>query len=259
MLPESWIHLTMLLPAFFLVFTRISGIMITSPILGSTVVPAKLKIGLVLAISATTFPSIAPMLPQDVTLSAAVAGMAGELMIGLIIGIGLSIILLATQMAGMVVGQQAGLALATAFDPSTQTRSSVIGQVYFFTATAIFLIIGGHRAMIQAVLDSFEAVPVMTFRMEPVYVNLVSELLMSSLKMAMKLAGPAVISLLIAKASMGFLGRTIPQLHILSVGFAVFVCIGMFLSSLTIGSLYDILSVYIFDGFEMIRFAFGME
>ncbi len=259
MFPTSMIGLSLFLPAFFLVASRVSGIMITAPLLGGAVIPARLKAGIVVAMSATMFPVLAPSLPNDLTLSEVLTGLAGELMIGLIIGIGLSMILLATQMTGMIVGQQAGLALASVFDPSTQTRSSVIGQVYFLTATAVFLIMDGHRAIVQALMDSFEAIPVMTFHVQVSTVTSMMDLMMSSVVLALKMAAPMIISLLIAKAGLGFLSRTMPQLHILSVGFAIFVGIGMLLSGMQINNLYDVMWLHVSEGFDSVRGALGLD
>ena len=259
MYPTSLIELSLVLPSFLLVATRVSGMMITAPLLGSAAIPARLKAGIVLAISVTLFPGIAPTLPAELSLSVVLPGLVGELMIGLIIGISLSLILLAAQMTGMIVGQQAGLALASAFDPATQTRSSVIGQVYFLTATALFLLMDGHRAMVQALMDSFQAVPVMTFNVQESTVTLISELMMSSLTLALRLAAPMVIALLLAKAGLGFLSRTMPQLHILSVGFAIFVGIGMLLSGWQIDNLYDVLWIHVDEAFDLINDLIGLQ
>ncbi|MCH8881726.1 MAG: flagellar biosynthetic protein FliR, partial [Planctomycetes bacterium] len=63
MYPTSLIELSLVLPSFLLVATRVSGMMITAPLLGSAAIPARLKAGIVLAISVTLFPGIAPTLP----------------------------------------------------------------------------------------------------------------------------------------------------------------------------------------------------
>lgn len=259
MYPTSLIELNLVLPAFMLVASRVSGIVITAPLLGSTVIPARLKVGLVIAISATMFPVLVPSLPADLAVSGVLSALVGELTVGLIIGVGLSVILLAVQMTGMIVGQQAGLALASAFDPMTQTRSSVIGQIYFLTATVVFLLMDGHRAMVRVLLNSFESVPAMTFQMQAATLTVLTDLMMSSVVLAAKLAAPMVIALLLAKAGLGFLSRTMPQLHILSVGFAIFVGIGMLLCGWQAENLYDVLWVHLLDAFDSLNSLLGLD
>ncbi len=259
MYPTSLIELNLVLPAFMLVASRVSGIVITAPLLGSTVIPARIKAGLVIAISATMFPVLVPSLPSDVAVSGVLSALVGELTVGLVIGVGLSVILLAVQMTGMIVGQQAGLSLASAFDPMTQTRSSVIGQIYFLTATVVFLLMDGHRAMVRVLLASFESIPVMTFQMQAATLTVLTDLMMSSIVLAVKLAAPMIIALLLAKAGLGFLSRTMPQLHILSVGFAIFVGIGMLLSGWQVANLYDVLWVHLVDAFDSLHSLLGLD
>ena len=135
MFPTSMIELSLVLPAFALVATRVSGIVITAPLLGSAVIPARIKAALVMAISATIFPALAPTLPADVTFVGVATGLVGELSIGLVIGIGLSIVLLATQMTGMIVGQQVAKSRSGAINTNATSRigrDHVLHQLYGF-------------------------------------------------------------------------------------------------------------------------------
>lgn len=256
--PTSLIDISLLLPTFFLVLCRISGMMITAPLFGGATIPDRLKAAVVLVVSAATFPMLAPALPRALTLSQVLTGLAGELLIGLLMGMGLSLILLATQMTGMIVGQQAGLALAGAFDPGTEIESSVGGQIYFLTATAVFLLVGGHREILRGVLDSFQSIPVMAFQSHSSMITLLTDLMMSALALALRMAAPMMIALLLANLCLGFLSRTLPQLHILSVGFAVFAVIGILLSGTQIGPAHDVLLDYLAETIEAIRGVLGV-
>ena len=70
---------------------------------------------------------------------------------------------------------------------------------------------------------------------------------------------PMIMALLIAKAGLGFLSRTMPQLHILSVGFAIFADIGMLLSGMELDNLYDVMHGHILEAFEIIRAVLGLS
>ena len=69
------------LPAFALVLTRVSGLMITAPLFASSVIPARIRVAMVVALAAMTFPLATRHIPADITLSAALVGGVGELMI----------------------------------------------------------------------------------------------------------------------------------------------------------------------------------
>ncbi|MCG3137985.1 MAG: hypothetical protein HJJLKODD_01841 [Phycisphaerae bacterium] len=241
------------LPVFFLVLGRITGLMITAPLYGSLLIPTQLKALLALAISVLVFPLVQPVMPVTVSWPMVLSGMVGELLIGLVLGMGLNTVLLATQMGGMIIGQQAGLSLAEAYDPNTEVQSSVIGEIYFWTATVMFLMLGGHRLLMKALLDTFATLPPMQFQMEPEVMSLMAELMMNSLVFAVRLAGPAILALLIAKSTMGFLSRTMPQLHILSVGFAIFVGGAMVICGWQMDLLDDLLVQYSQEAFDLVR------
>ncbi len=253
MLPWGWVELNLLLPAFVLVLARVSGVMLTAPMFGSVLIPYPIKVVLILAISSLVFPVLSPLLPTDLTITAMLVGMLGELVIGLVIGLGLSAILLAMQMAGMIISQQCGIAMAAVIDPTTEAQTSDVGQVYFWVATVLFLMLGGHRVMLDVLLKSFATVPVMTFTAGPPVVQVMTDLVGLSMEFAVRVAGPAILALLVTKIGMGFVSRTMPQLHVLSVGFPIMVCVGMFFAAMGISHLDDLLYGYLEDAFDLIR------
>ncbi len=259
MLPLSLTNLYGLLPAFVLVLGRFTGIMLAGPLFGSRVIPNRIKVGLVFTIAVMVFPIISDSLPAAVTFQMAIVGLIGELLIGVTIGLGLNLILVAAQMAGMIAGQQAGLAAAAVFNPTTEMQTTVIGEVYFYTTMIIFLLIGGHVEMIRALLDSFSTVPLLTFTVERPVVAVLTDLTMNSVVLAFRIAGPVILALLLAKAALGFLSKTMPQLHILSVGFAIFVSVGMLLSALMMGNFHGLIADSFSDALVMLRYAVGID
>ncbi len=209
------------LPLFALVLFRISGLMMTAPIYGSDAVPIRLRAGLAVVISFMLFPILSPHLPAHVSLATAFVGGMGELLIGLIMGLGMSLMFSGVQLAGMVIGQQAGLSLGQVYDPVSGGESTVLGQVFFLVAMTVFLVAGGHRELMRALLDSYQTIPVLGFRFENSMLSLVIGLLTSAYALALRMAGPVLMALLSASLVMGFLSRTMPQMNILSVGFMV--------------------------------------
>ena len=131
-MPWSLLNLHLLLPGFALVLFRVAGLMVTAPMFSSQAIPARFRIACALAAAAVLFPLVAPTIAADVTLTTALAGVVGEMLIGLIIGLGVTIVLVGVQLAGMMIGQQAGIALASVVDPSQGFQSTVVGQVFAY-------------------------------------------------------------------------------------------------------------------------------
>ena len=247
------------LPAFALVLTRVSGLMIAAPLFGSSVIPARIRVAMVVALAAMTFPSAASHIPADITFSTALVGGVGELMIGTIIGLSLSLLLLGAEVGGMMVGRQAGIALANVFDPASDSQVSITGQVYTIAFTVVFLLAGGHRAAVAALLDTFKVIPVLSFQMDESFMLLLTEMIAATFILGIRLAGPVLIALFLVGTTLGFLSRTMPQLNILTVGFAIRAVTALGVAALAIGAAEDLLIDAVWDGIERIRLAFGLD
>jgi flagellar biosynthetic protein FliR len=151
-----------------------------------------------------------------------------------LIGLGLNLLFVGAQLAGMVIGQQAGLSLGRAYNPLVNESNTILGQVYFTVMFLVFIVAGGHRAAVRALLDSFDSVPLLSFTTGPVHATLIADLLHSTYVMGLKLAGPCLIAMFMATITMGFLSKTMPQLNILSVGFVVRVLVVLGVAGLSI-------------------------
>ena len=85
--------------------------------------------------------------------------MANEVAIGLLLGLGVTILFSGIQVAGQIVSQMSGMSLAEVFDPGFDENVSVFTHLFYFLTMAVFVAIGGHRIMIEAVLDTFAWAP----------------------------------------------------------------------------------------------------
>ncbi len=247
------------LPVYALVLFRISGLMLAAPIYGSTVIPVRIRVALSLTVTALIFPLVRGQAPPDMTLSMALVGGVGEMMIGVLIGLSLSILLMGAEVAGLMVGRQAGLALANVFDPTRNQQTSIVGQVYSIVLTWLFLLAGGHRAAMAALLDTFEVIPLLSFRFDETFVLLLVEMLAAAFILGIRLAGPVLIALFLLGTALAFLSRTMPQLNILTVGFTLRLLVALLVAALAISAGKDVMLDAIWDGVDLIRAAFGLD
>src|SRR5438128_763160 len=147
-------------PTFVLTFFRMTGMMLTTPLFGSSRIPRRIKVMLALVLTAGFVPTVAaPKLP-DSTWQLSI-GIAGEMIFGLAIGTALSFVFLAALWAGDMIGQQMGIGLGHVFDPQFGQAGSLISELYFFLATVIFLSLGGHHAFLRGVHQSFASLPLL--------------------------------------------------------------------------------------------------
>ena len=113
---------------FLLLFCRVGGTMIAAPLIGSARVPARLKAGLALATSLVLAPVAGGSAPPTGAVTLALAA-GGEIILGLAMGFGASLIFAAVQMAGEMADMQAAFGFAGVVSPQTGERNSVIGQL----------------------------------------------------------------------------------------------------------------------------------
>jgi flagellar biosynthetic protein FliR len=221
MMPTTLIDYLGLLPAFALVLSRLAGLTITAPLFSSQAVPMRLKGLFVAAMALSIFPVVAPGANAHLSLSEALVGLLGEFALGAALGLGIGLVLGAAQVAGLTVSQQAGLAISQVLDPMMGGGASLLAEVYYIIAAMMFLAVGGERELVRALLDSFSAVPLMGFRPDADVFGFLSDVLAESFVLAVQLAAPAIIALLLTSVAIGFLARTVPQLNVISIGFSL--------------------------------------
>jgi len=258
-MPWSLFDILLALPVFALVLFRITGLMLTAPIFGSRVIPMQIRVAVAVVVATIAFPLVSGQAPSELSLSAALVGGIGEMMIGASIGLGLTLLLLGAEVAGLIVGRQAGVALANVYDPVQNQDVSVVGQVYSITMIVLFLLVGGHRATMAALLDTFTVIPLLSFGADDTVLVLLVEMLAAAFMLGIRLAGPVLIALFMLGIALAFLSRTMPQLNILTVGFPLRLLVGMAIAGIALHACEGVLLDAIWDGVVMVRETFGLD
>ena len=237
-------------PPAMLVIFRVGGLMIFGPVFGSSVIPGRVKVLLAALIGAAVYPLLAGRFvspPVELKLWSLGPMLAVELLIGVVVGYLASIPLIATQTGGLLMGQQMGLGFARFYNPSMDAQSSIVGQLLFFMALAGFLLIGGHEALVLAVLRSFDYIPLGGFAIELNTIDLVTGLLLAAFELALRVAAPVLTLVFLESLMMGYLAKTVPQLNILSLGFPIRIIAGL---GMLLLSLY-VMNEVIIDGIDV--------
>jgi len=234
-----------LVPTFVLVMFRIAGMMLFAPLFGSARIPKRVRalIALVLAMAMTDALSASgtpvARVPNDIWLVAICIG--GEMIFGLAMGMILSFIFIAAQWAGDMIGQQMGLNLSEVFDPQFGSHGSLIGDFYYMLTLVVFLAAQGHHALIQGVRSSFDALPLMSVGMNSNLLDLLLRLFGSTTELALRLAGPMFVTMLIVDVALGFIGKTMPQMNVMSAGLSIRSIMGMGVLIVGVGISSDVL------------------
>lgn len=222
---------------FLCVLSRLGPIMAMMPPVQGTLVPNRVKVMLALMISAAITPMVASQgsdLPAHLT--DAIIALVKELLLGLMFGASVMIVITCLQIGSQVIGSLSSMELATSADPSTQETVSVVSQMMSLLAMALFVVLGGHRIMIGACLDSFAHYPAGNVLAQRDWLMHVHELVGHSLTIGIRASAPAAIALLLANFVTALIARTLPQLNILLVGFNINVTVMLLVLGLTLSS-----------------------
>lgn len=234
------------MPPFLLVLFRLTGLFLFAPMLGGGVIPMQIKALLAIAMSFMIYPAlmwpgtaagdnVIPMVGVELPFWGLIAMIAMELSVGVIIGYGAMLPLIGIQLAGRIMDQQMGLGLAGILNPEFNEETGIVSEFYFIFAVTVFVIVGGHHALFQALVNSFDHVPLGGFRMDEQLMADVLGMIQTIFEMALRVAAPLLCIVFLETLSMGFIARTVPQMNILSVGFAVRLVVGGWLLIMAIG------------------------
>lgn len=207
---------------FTLVLTRVSGLVMTAPIFGSSEAPIRVRAMLAAAISLLIMPTQwdAAVPDPGTNLQYAVC-VGGELVVGLTLGLAIVILFSGIQLAGQIIGQIGGMMLADVLDPTSGESVPLVSHLLFLTSLAVFVLIGGHRMVMAALLDTFVTIPIGSGAIPIDIGQTLVVLVTQSFSLAIRAAAPVVAALLLSTLVMGLISRTLPQLNILMVGFGM--------------------------------------
>jgi flagellar biosynthetic protein FliR len=225
------------MPTFVLVFFRVAGLMLSAPLFGSAKIPRRLKVLLAIVLAYALSESVkrVPM-PDSVWMLAVAIG--GEMAFGLAMGMALSFTFVAVNWAGEIIGQQMGINLGEVFDPQFGKQGSLVGDMYFMLCLVVFLLCNGHHAMLKGVHASFEALPLLSVGMTPKLFDLLMDLFMAATLLGLRMAAPMLLTMLVVDLALGFIGKTMPQINVMTAGISMktAIGIGVLLASLTLTS-----------------------
>lgn len=221
--------------AFVLVFLRVSAIVVTLPVLGDKATPTLLKGGLSLFVTFLIFPFVLPLLPKmDTGLLPQVFRMAGEIMIGVIIGLTSRFVFAGIQLAGELIGFQMGFSIVNVIDPITSRQVSIISQFLYLLAMLLFLNCNAHHIFLNAIADSYRVLGPQGFHFTGA---LMENILLLSQKMfviAIKTSAPLLAVLFFTQVGLAVVARTVPQINIFIVGFPLQIAVGLIFLGLTL-------------------------
>jgi flagellar biosynthetic protein FliR len=211
---------------FGLLLLRPGVIVMLAPGLGGRQIPAMVKIGLTVMIAIALVPSV--VLPP-VDNSGLTLIILRELAVGLSLAFAVQVLVGAAEFAGHLASYQIGFSYGATIDPISGVRSTMLVSLYGMLATLVFLGVNGHHALLRALAMSYTGVPMGAVRVSASLVTAVRDLLAMVFVVALRLAAPVLIVLLIVELTIGLISRAAPSLSFMVIGYPVRIVVGLFI------------------------------
>lgn len=231
---------------FLLVFFRIGAMVAVAPILGNRSVPVSHRAGLAVLLSLLITPVVAQAPVEGGDGLGLGLAIAGEILIGVVIGAVATLVVSAVQVGGELVGFQMGLGIGAVYDPMLGGQVTVFTRFQEMLALLLFLAVDGHHALLAAVAGSFQRVqPGMMVNAGPFAAGMAT-LGAKVVRAGLELSAPLVGVLFVVNAVMGLLARVSPQMNVfalvqpVAMGAALVAAVAVLPSTLTsIARLYS--------------------
>jgi flagellar biosynthesis protein FliR len=137
---------------------RVSGVMVFAPFLGSSAIAPRIKVGLVVLLTAVLYPVCGPR-GLSLTAAGTLRVMLSEALIGLLMGLAIQFVFEAAQFAGQLMGMQVGFGLVNILDPNTQVDTPVLAVFSQTVVMLIFLQMDVHHWLLRGLANSFQYLP----------------------------------------------------------------------------------------------------
>lgn len=221
--------------SFLLVFLRVGAILLNVPILDSQSAPALFKLGLTLSLSFLISSTLQiDMRGFNPSIMVFILMVASEIAVGLIIGFVVRTIFIGIQLAGQLAGFQMGLSIANVVDPASSMQVPILSHFFNLFAMLLFLSLNAHHWFIKALSESFILVPPLEYHFNNALVPPILYLAGNIFVIAIKVAAPVLVSLLLTTVALGLIARTVPQMHIFVVAMPIKIVVGLFFLGLTL-------------------------
>lgn len=227
-------------PVFLLIFCRITSFFVVAPVFSTRNVPAPFKIGLSFFVALIIFLTygITKSVPTDTFY---IVSILREIIVGLLMGFTAYIFFSAIHTAGGFIDMQIGFGIANVIDPVSGLNSPIMGGFKYLVATLLFLTMNGHHYLLNALVRSYEVVPLTNELFGRIAEGRISEFLVLTFArafvLAFQLAAPLVVALFLTDVGLGFLARTAPQFNVFVIGIPLKIIVGLLMLFFVISGL----------------------
>lgn len=204
---------TTFLSAMTLALVRVSGMMVFAPFFSSTALPIRVKGVFAGAVAFLLAPLVASLPNAHVSLG--VSALIGELAVGLVYGLSLTLLTEMLAFAGQIVGMQFSFSLVNLLDPDSAVQTPIMGELFEMLGLLVVITSGLDRIVLASVVRSFRSAPLGSFALGAPSAEILVRAAGGVFLAALELAAPILAATMLVEVSVALLGKLSPQLPVM--------------------------------------------
>ena len=247
-------------PLYLLLAVRALAMIETTPLLSSESNPQIARIALAGFAAYAVFPATQAIDTKGIELFSMsfLLLLAGEAIIGIIIGFFITMIFAAFSTAGQFFSLQMGFAAAETLDPLSQTENPLMGQYLNLVAMMVFLTMNGFRELfLGGFWRSVQSINIASLAAGR---EAVTGMLLAGLSRlfldAMVISLPILGTLFLTSLATGLISKAAPQINILTEGFPLAIIVAFMMILAILPFMVQGFSRVIDSGFETLQSLF---
>jgi len=203
------------LSAMTLALVRVSGMVVFAPFFSSTALPMRAKAVFVLAVAYLLAPLVATLPNAQLTLS--FSSLIGEVAVGLVYGLTLTLLNEMLLFAGQIAGVQFSFSMVNLLDPTSNIQTPLLGDLFQLMGTLVLLTAGLDRILLASVVRSFRAVPLGNYVLAPTTALAIVHAAGGIFLAAVELAAPVLAATMLVEIAVALMGKLSPQLPVMNL------------------------------------------
>jgi len=219
-------NLSLVIFTMGLLLCRILPVLTFSPFLGGEVIPVEVKMGVGVTLAIVMFPVVAQRMGAiPITALPFIALLIKEVFIGVSLAFIINAIFDAARVAGNLADTMMGSNNAQLYVPQLGQQVTLYSNLKVQLSVVLFLTLNGHHVVIEALADSFIAVPLDSFPRFSTgvwpFFELAIRVFADLLKISLILSAPMVLATFLTDLGMGAINRVAANLQVFFIAMAI--------------------------------------
>ena len=265
---------------FLLVAARLTGFVCIGPLLGRSLLPWQVRLGLIVLLTLIVAPGIELKTPEttlvtpvshelrelvpddgasaslisDVTSPAGLlVAVLSNLGVGAALGLAVAIFMSGIKLGGEWLDRHSGLGMGSVLNPEYPAGGSAPAELAWLFCVATIVImqpVNGHLLVVRYVLDTFHAIPVATADLPVSVLELAKAIVQQSLILGLRIAMPFVVAMSLLDMTLGWVRRS-SRWELTSTAYALRTGAALLILAATFPGIQESVSSSVFETFKI--------